>query len=280
MSQEARGLIRCGDTIAAGGVTRKQADRSLTITHTSYDLTSWSVIAALPPRPVCLRSLFKTNTGHTQVNEYLEHKYTSTETCSHIQIDPENEKPCQCPHILWHNVCADIHVMLSTHSYACDDPTTTQVSDAFYQLTTRGQERPRRLCFPVTFYSTASCEWRKPNNRANVSLFSSLSREQAAPLRMPLLFSEWYCAPQQHSFPQLLICVCGCCRESRGIMCCQRTLLLIKQRARDKGRLHLLLLKHILPKAIYKNNVFICSHSTNASVHTRDFSQVRCFTFT
>lgn len=49
-SQGARGLIRCGDTVAAGGVTRKAADRSLNITHTSCDLPfgqaagAWSLL--------------------------------------------------------------------------------------------------------------------------------------------------------------------------------------------------------------------------------------------
>ncbi len=64
MSQEARGLIRCGDTIAAGGVNRKRADRSLNITNTSYDLTSWSVTTAHPPRPIFLQSSFKKKNAH------------------------------------------------------------------------------------------------------------------------------------------------------------------------------------------------------------------------
>lgn len=50
MSQEARGLIRHGDTMATGGVTWKPADRLLKYNHTS-NLTSRSVTVALPPGP-------------------------------------------------------------------------------------------------------------------------------------------------------------------------------------------------------------------------------------
>lgn len=51
MSQEARGLIRYSGTIAMGGVTRKPADRTLNITHNSFDvsfaLAAGGVVAAM-----------------------------------------------------------------------------------------------------------------------------------------------------------------------------------------------------------------------------------------
>lgn len=110
-------------------------------------------------------------------------------------------------------------------------PPTTVAWDAFRQLTLKGQETPCWLCFP-TFHFTAPSSsffvWRKPNNGANVSFFSSLSGEQALPLCMPLLFSQWYCAPQQHWLGKNLfhythnLC-CGCYGGNRSIMCCQTT---------------------------------------------------------
>ena len=45
-SQEARGLIRCGVTTAAGGVTRKPDDRSLNTTFASSDLPSGQAAGA------------------------------------------------------------------------------------------------------------------------------------------------------------------------------------------------------------------------------------------
>lgn len=62
MSQEAIGFIRCGDTTAAGGVTRKPADRSLNMTHFLWPpirTSCWVVIAALPPRSIRLQLSFK-----------------------------------------------------------------------------------------------------------------------------------------------------------------------------------------------------------------------------
>lgn len=61
----------------------------------------------------------------------------------------------------------------------------------------RGTRETMLSCHTSTFCSTASSEWRKPNKRANVSLFNSASGERAAPLPM-LSFSEQYCAPPQH----------------------------------------------------------------------------------
>ena len=268
MSQEGRGLIRCGDTTAAGGVTRKPADRSLNITHTSYDLTSWSVIALLPPRPICLQSSVKMKITHKRSAHTHTHTYTHTHThtqtgtyriyghvimqlytnwldwldSQQILKDAFTAQIVKCQWEVTENLSfqksSDILMLrLFTYSSSFDDLTTPHFSAALCQLTTKEQERLCRLCFPVTFYSTASSEWRKPNNRANVSLFNPLSGEQAAPLCMPLLFSEWYRAPQQHWLRKsvslntwfVFVAATG---GSGGIMCCQSTSLLTKLRPR------------------------------------------------
>lgn len=94
-SQEARGLIRCGDTIAAGGVTRKPADRSLNITHASYDLpirtSCWGVITALPPRPICLQSSFKMKSAHRR-SLHTPRCLTTCSTCTHPNIHTATHK--------------------------------------------------------------------------------------------------------------------------------------------------------------------------------------------
>lgn len=114
---------------------------------------------------------------------------------------------------------------------ARNHPPTTVAWDAFRQLTLKGQETPCWLCFPTSHFTAPPSSffvWRKPNNGANVSFFSSLSGEQALPLCMPLLFSQWYCAPQQHWLGKNLfhythnLC-CGCYGGNRSIMCCQTT---------------------------------------------------------
>lgn len=63
----------------------------------------------------------------------------------------------------------------------------------------RGTRETMLSCRTSPFCSTASSEWRKPNKRANVSLFNSVSEERAAPPWMPL-FSERYWAPLQNHF--------------------------------------------------------------------------------
>ncbi len=210
-SQEARGLIRCGDTIAAGGVTRKPTDSSLNITHTSYDLTSgqaagaWSLLCLQGRYVFSHRLKWKAHT-----NAAHAHTHTHTHTLSCMSTYSTNIHPYQHAAIYkliwsWKRHYPEIlshvywHMMLFTRSHSCDEPTATQVSDALYQLTTKEEERLCPLYFPLTFHSITACVWKKKtNNGANVSLFSSLSREQAAPLCMPLLFSEWCRAPQQH----------------------------------------------------------------------------------
>lgn len=101
------------------------------------------------------------------------------------------------------------------------DPTTSRLCDAENKDTGEAV----LSCRPSTFCSSAASVWRKPNKRANVSLSNTLSGEQAAPLWMALLPSEWCCAPQLRwlrkiAFIQHLIRVCVC------VFVCTRLLLL------------------------------------------------------
>lgn len=93
------------------------------------------------------------------------------------------------------------------------DPTTSRLCDAENKDTGEAV----LSCRPSVFRSSAASVWRKPNKRANVSLSNTLSGEQAAPLWMALLPSEWCCAPQLRwlrkiAFIQHLIRVCVCAR--------------------------------------------------------------------
>lgn len=74
----------------------------------------------------------------------------------------------------------------------------------FITACNRGTRETMLPCRTSTFCSTASSDWRKPNKRANVSLFNSVSGERAAPLWMPL-FSERYRAPSQHRLRKSLL---------------------------------------------------------------------------
>lgn len=79
---------------------------------------------------------------------------------------------------------------------------------------------------------------------------------------------------QKITFIQHLICVWGCCRGSRGIMCRQSTLLVTKQRQGDKGLLHFLLLKYIHPKEIHKCRTMFSYDFIMLIVYTKRTLQV------